>query len=352
MLFDLTANSNSRKLMVLNPEFPKDLEIIVIKGNTTSASFSVDIAEHGKPAEYTYQWYVNDAPVEGATKATYERTGLAESETLTIYCDVTNKKGTVRSRAATLKVTQYYTPVLDTSYPKDATVVNESSVTCQVHVSTAGNPASYTYQWYKNGVAISGATSSSYTYTPSLGANDTLYCKVTNSAGTVTSRTATISVTGLDLFSKGKYSTVSGVFKGTSALYYSSEGQGSVPAPTVTISNNLMVIVLTAGHASTGAAISTNKVDVTNFKTLTVNIPSAVHDGNGYRQLCVGLYNTASGKFTSAATYKQIDFNPTQNNITIKLDITNITGQKYVAIGIYGANHKVTVKVSDIKLSV
>lgn len=352
MLFDLTANSNSRKLMVLNPEFPKDVEIIVIKGNTTSASFSVDIAEHGKPAEYTYQWYVNDAPVEGATKATYERTGLAESETLTIYCDVTNKKGTVRSRIATLNVTQYYTPVLNGSYPANATVTLGNSVTSKVKISTAGNPASYTYQWYKNGSAVSGATGSSYTFTVSATGTTTVYCKVTNSAGTVTSRTATISVTGLDLFRKGEYSTVSGVFNGTSALYYSSEGQGSVPAPTVTISNNLMVIVLKAGSASTGAAISTNKVDVTNFKTLTVKIPSAVHEGNGYRQLYVGLYNTASGKFTSAAAYQQFDFNPTQNNITIKLDITNITGQKYVAIGIYGANHKVTVKVSDITMSV
>ena len=149
MLFDLTVNTNSRKIMTLNPSYPQDVTKTVIKGNTVSATFSVQIAEAGVPAKYTYQWYVNGTAVSGATSSTYTRTGLSATATYTVYCEVTNAAGTVRSREATLKVTQYYTPVLNTSYPANVTGATVgSSATFKVAIATAGVPESYTYQWY------------------------------------------------------------------------------------------------------------------------------------------------------------------------------------------------------------
>ena len=58
----------------------------------------------GKPAEYTYQWYVNNSAVSGATSSTYTKTGLTSVDTYSVYCNVTNKAGTVKSRVATLAV--------------------------------------------------------------------------------------------------------------------------------------------------------------------------------------------------------------------------------------------------------
>lgn len=203
MIFDLTANTNSRKIMVLNPSYPQDVTKTVIKGNTVSATFSVVISVPGRPDAYTYQWYVNGRAISGANGPSYTRTGLSATATDTVYCIVTNKAGSVKSRVATLKVTQYYTPVLNNGYPADTTVVKGNSATCKVAIATAGVPDSYTYQWYRNGSAVSGATSSSYTFTPTATGTTTVYCKVTNSAGTVTSRTATITATHQYLYNEG-----------------------------------------------------------------------------------------------------------------------------------------------------
>lgn len=88
-------------------------------------------------------------------------------------------------------------PVLNGSYPANVTQIEKSggSATFKVVIDTDGSPAEYTYQWYVNGSAVSGATSSSYTKTGlTAAATYTVYCKVTNAAGTVQSRTATLTV--------------------------------------------------------------------------------------------------------------------------------------------------------------
>lgn len=182
------------KLPILDSNYPEDVSTTVIKGNTTSATFTAVIAESGNPAFYTYQWYVNGTAVEGANGSSYTKDDLTDTVTYTVYCEVTNKKGTVTTRIATLEVVQRFTPVLNASYPEDVTANEGTSYTSKVVIDTAGNPASYTYQWYKNGTAIDGATNDSYTFTPTAGGTVTLYCEVTNQAGTVSSRTATITV--------------------------------------------------------------------------------------------------------------------------------------------------------------
>ena len=180
----------------LNPNYPNDVSDHYIEGESKSATFEVRISKDGFPDEYAYQWYVNDSAVDGATERTYTRTGLTEG-VYSIYCEVTNAAGTVQSRTATLEVTLYTTPVLDASYPANVTQFEKEngSATFTVAIDTEGVPASYTYQWYVNGSAVSGATGSSYTKTGlTSAATYTVYCKVTNAAGTVQSRTATLTV--------------------------------------------------------------------------------------------------------------------------------------------------------------
>ena len=91
----------------------------------------------------------------------------------------------------------YELPVLSASYPKDVTVTAApgASASFSVRITTPGRPAEYTYQWYKNGAAISGATGASLTLTGlTAAATYSVYCKVTNKAGSVASRTATLTV--------------------------------------------------------------------------------------------------------------------------------------------------------------
>lgn len=90
------------ELPVLNSAYPAN--VTVVEAANASASFNVQIATPGKPAEYTYQWYLNGVKISGATNTGYTKTGLTAAGTHTLYCVVTNKAGTVTSRVATLTV--------------------------------------------------------------------------------------------------------------------------------------------------------------------------------------------------------------------------------------------------------
>ena len=80
--------------------------------------------------------------------------------------------------------------------PLSQTVTVGSTATFTVS-ATGGGP--FSYQWYKGGAPISGATSSSYTTPPnSMGDNNSLFTVVVSSpSGTVTSSPATLTVTAI-----------------------------------------------------------------------------------------------------------------------------------------------------------
>lgn len=186
-------------LPTLNETCPKD----VIQGfsqGPVSATFNVVISEHGNPATYTYQWYMDSKAISGATNSSYTVSNITDTCSHTLYCTITNKMGTITTRTAKLQMTKQVVPTLNSSYPEDvsATVINNEvkSATFNVVISKAGIPDSYTYQWYVDGAAVSGATGSSYTKSDlNASASYNIYCNVTNAAGTVKSRTATLNVT-------------------------------------------------------------------------------------------------------------------------------------------------------------
>lgn len=99
MIFNMNAGEG-KKLPVLNSSYPKN--VTVTAGN--SVTFAVLIAEDGKPAAYTYQWYVNGGVVSGAKSQNYVRDTTNDKGVLTVYCEVTNKAGTVTSRTASVVV--------------------------------------------------------------------------------------------------------------------------------------------------------------------------------------------------------------------------------------------------------
>lgn len=171
----------------------------------SAATFSVS-ASDGMPASYSYQWqlstnggssYSNISDAKASSFTTSATTAAMNG--YRYRCVVSNEAGSVTSSAATLTV--QYEMTLNSSYPQNITVNNASTASFSVSISTAGNPAAYTYQWQKNGSNISDATSSSYT-TPTLyyvSDNGNKYkCVVTHTATgrTETSREATLTVSG------------------------------------------------------------------------------------------------------------------------------------------------------------
>lgn len=331
MVFDMTASTNSRKLMLINPEFPKDVTTTVIRGQTASATFEAKILKHGRPAEYTYQWYVNGTTAEGATGENYTMDNLTDSATYSVYCEVTNKKGTVRTRTATLEVEQYYTPVLNSNYPANVAIENGKSVTCEVMIATDGNPKDYTYQWYKNGSAVSGATGSSYTFTPGTTEKPNVYCEVTNSAGTVTSRTATITVIQY-LYKEGDL--CSGV----------SGGWNTVKADngTITFKEGYINKTYSTVEKRYTSIYSGKAIDVTNYDKLVMNVNStdttyAINVGLCKSPSESTAVSTVSANMAAQAGSKKVS----SAKFDIAVDISNLSGNYYVQDYTGGASYHI-----------
>ena len=265
-LFDLTANNNYRKIMVLDSKYPEN--VTVKQG--TDAVFSAVIAEDGRPTEYTYQWYVNGSAVSGATNAIYTRKTTSDKGVYSVYCEITNKAGTVKTRTATLTVNKV--PTLNSTLPADATINVGESKTIEVSIATHGYPQTYTYQWYKNGSKISGATSNKYTFVPAEVGNVSFYCEVKNSAGTVKSRTATFKQI-LYLYKAGNECTANtGGWISTSLKYDNSDGvYQPATAPTKNASNMVFIAQSTAAGKFDGT-YAKNKINLTNGTYLKAEI--------------------------------------------------------------------------------
>ena len=145
-------------------------------------------------ATLNYQWQKNSVNIAGATGASYTTPATTTSDSgSTFRVVVTNTAGTVTSAAATLTVSAAAVAPTITTQPVNQTVTAGQTATFAV---VASGTATLNYQWQKNSVNIAGATGASYT-TPATTTSDsgsTFRVVVTNTAGTVTSSAATLTV--------------------------------------------------------------------------------------------------------------------------------------------------------------
>lgn len=156
-----------------------------------TAAFSV--AATGT-APLSYQWMKNNAPIAGATGASYTTPPVTEADSGSVFnAVVSNAAGTATSTGATLTVMAAAVAPTITSQP--ASVVTYETFTASFSVQASGiEPLSY--QWLRNGVNIPGANAASYT-TPAqtMADNGDVYqVIVTNAAGSVSSNQASVTV--------------------------------------------------------------------------------------------------------------------------------------------------------------
>ncbi len=176
------------------------LTVRPIPVNITAQPVSVTVAD-GASATFTiaatgsqpmtYQWLRSATLIPGATASTYAiaaTTLLDDSSQYTVA--ISNPAGAVTSAPALLKVT----PVAPgfTVMPVSVTVKDGSSTTFAVQVEGS---APFELQWYRNGVAIPGATSTVLQFTTAIGNNgDSFWATANGKYGSATSSTAILHV--------------------------------------------------------------------------------------------------------------------------------------------------------------
>jgi hypothetical protein len=158
---------------------------------TSGGNVSFNALASGNPAP-TYQWRKDGSLIAGAISSTYSISSATTSDAGSYTVVVTNSVGSATSNAATLTVTVATAPTI-TTQPSSSSVTAGSAASFSV---VASGTATLSYQWRKDGTAISGATSSTYTISSTSTSNAGSYTVVvTNSVGSATSNAATLTVT-------------------------------------------------------------------------------------------------------------------------------------------------------------
>ena len=157
--------------------------VTVNQGQSTTLSVSVAGTE-----PFTYQWRRNGVAIEGATGASLALSAVQAAAAGSYTVTITNAAGSVTSAAGVLTVNT--APVI-TQQPRSVAVLSGSPATLSV---AASGSSSFTYQWRKYGVAISGATGASLALAGSAGDAGNYDVQVSNSLGTATSAVAQVSV--------------------------------------------------------------------------------------------------------------------------------------------------------------
>lgn len=262
-----------------------------------SAMFSVTATG---TAPLAYQWKQNGSPISGANSASYMIPATPASDNNAQFTvTVSNSVSSATSNAATLTVA---VPPTISTQPASQTVAVGQTATFSV---TASGTGTLTYQWNKNGGAIGGANSASYTTPPAAAADNgaSFTVTVTGASGNVTSNAATLTVNGPPSITaqpasktviSGQTATFSVTAAGTGPLAYQWKMNGNAingantssyttPAATtgnsgeqftVTVSNPAGAITSNAATLTVNAATSVLNVNQNSLNFSNVNIGS------------------------------------------------------------------------------
>ncbi len=195
---------------------------------TAGANVTFTATASGTPAP-TYQWKLNGANLTGATSASFTINSVSSGNAGTYTVVATNSAGSVTSNSALLTVNAALVAPSFTTQPSSQTVTAGGSVTFTAAASGTPSP---TYQWRKNGTAISGATSASYTISAASSSDAATYTVVaSNSAGSITSSGATLTVTAVTFAPSFTTQPVSQTIAAGSSVTFTAAASGS-PTPT------------------------------------------------------------------------------------------------------------------------
>ncbi|MGC4175756.1 hypothetical protein [Demequina sp.] len=182
-----------------------------------TAAYGYTLSVKGLPsgATFKYQWKRSGASISGATKSTYKATTKDIGKTITVT--VTSTKTGYTTLAKTSAKTAAVKKVFSKAYAPVVSGTAKVGYKLTAKTTAWSPSATLKYQWYRNGVAIAGATSSSRTLSGS-DAGATITVKVTGSRSGYL--TKTVSSKATKVVAKGTISVKTPVLSGTKKAGY------------------------------------------------------------------------------------------------------------------------------------
>jgi hypothetical protein len=278
-----------------------------------TATFTVAVV--GTP-NLLYKWYKNGVVIASATAASYTTPALtAADDGARYYCIAYNSDPakTNANYADSYSIEAVLSVLAITGQPQAQTVT--AGQTASFSVTATGSGLSY--QWRKNGVNIGGATSASYT-TPATVTGDSgssFTCVVSNSAGSVTSSGATLTVNSSAVApsittqpssatkTEGQTATFSVTASGTAPLTYQWRKNGVDIGGATSASYTTPATVLADSGASFTCVVTNGVGSATsNAAVLTVNpAPPVITTQPSAQTVNVGQTATFSVAATGSA---------------------------------------------------
>jgi hypothetical protein len=246
---------------------------------TVGAAAAFTVVASGT-APLSYQWSKNGTAIAGATTVNYTTPATVSGDNgSTFSVQVSNAAGSKTSNTATLTVTAAAAAPTITTQPQSQSVTVGATANFTV-VATGTAPLSY--QWSKNGTAIAGATSASYT-TPATVSGDsgsTFSVQVSNTAGSKTSNTGTLTVNPAPV---------------PPTITTQPQSQ------TVTVGSTVTFSVVATGTAPLSYQWSKNTTAISGATGSSYTTPATVSGDNG-TTFTVAVTNSAGSQTSSPAT--------------------------------------------------
>lgn len=307
----------------------------------------------------SYQWYKDGTAIPGGTSSSYSIITVLGSSSGTYCVKVTNAGGSVMSHDATLNVV--VAPGI-TSQPQSLTVTQGQNVSISV-VATGSTPLSY--QWYLNNSKTGNNNPSLTLSNVNTNKAGNYWVVVANSAGSVTSTVATLTVyvpptvqthPNDQTVTQGQNASFAVVANGSQPLSYRWNFNGSAVPGVTNASLTLTNVQGSQAGAYTAVVMNPAGSVTSHVATLTVVIPPTITTQPQSQLVLahqnVSLQVVAGG---TAPLHYQWYFNGSQmgpDNSTLKLD--NVAAQNlgsYVVL-VNNSWGSVTSSVATIGLAV
>jgi Abnormal spindle-like microcephaly-assoc'd, ASPM-SPD-2-Hydin/Cep192 domain 4/HYDIN/CFA65/VesB-like, Ig-like domain len=261
-------------------------------------------------APLSYQWQKSGANIAGATGASYTTPATTTADSgSTFRVVVSNSAGTVTSAAATLTVTAATVAPTITTPPASRTVTAGQTATFTV---VAAGTAPLSYQWQKSGANIAGATGASYTTpaTTTADSGSTFRVVVSNSAGTVTSAAATLTVNA---------ASAPAIQLSSTSLSFGS---------TVVGTNTSQALIVTNTGSATLSITQVAQTGSTSFALSGYSLPLSVNAGQ-HTTITVAFVPTAAGAVSGSIS---ITSNAPTSPTSIVLSGTGVAATKTLSV--------------------